>query len=138
MAIIWDVTMSTGIPRIDNQHQELIRKLNALLDAMQKGRGKEEISKLLGFLGEYVIKHFSDEEAEMERLKCPAAVTNRIAHQQFIKRFTEFRDRFEKEGASPRVIIDVQKTLVDWVVMHIRGVDTKLAASVKQKAGTGA
>lgn len=137
MALTWDVTMSTGIPRIDSQHQELIRKLNALLDAMQKGRGKEEIAKLLGFLGEYVIKHFSDEEAEMERLKCPAAVTNRIAHQQFIKRFTEFRDRFEKEGASPRIVIDVQKSLMDWVVMHIRGVDSKLAASVKQKVGTG-
>jgi hemerythrin len=129
--------MSTGIARIDNQHQELIRKLNALLDAMQKGRGKEEIAKLLGFLGEYVIKHFSDEEAEMERLQCPAAVANRIAHQQFIKRFTDFRNRFEKEGAGPRIIIEVQKSLVDWVVMHIRGVDTKLAASVKQKVASG-
>lgn len=137
MAISWDITMSTGIPRIDSQHQELIRKLNALLDAMQKGRGKEEIGKLLGFLGEYAIKHFSDEEAEMERLQCPAAVANRIAHQQFIKRFTEFRDRFNQEGASPRIIIEVQKSLVDWVVMHIRGVDTKLAATVKQKARTG-
>lgn len=137
MPLTWDVTMSTGIARIDNQHQELIRKLNALLDAMQKGRGKEEIAKLLGFLGEYVIKHFSDEEAEMERLQCPAAVANRIAHQQFIKRFTDFRNRFEKEGAGPRIIIEVQKSLVDWVVMHIRGVDTKLAASVKQKVASG-
>lgn len=137
MVVVWDMTMSTGIPRIDSQHQELIRKLNQLLDAMQKGRGKEEIEKLLGFLGEYVIKHFSDEEAEMERFKCPAAIANRIAHQNFIKRFTEFRDRFNKEGASPRIVIDVQKTLIDWVVMHIRGVDTKLAASAKQKAAAG-
>ncbi len=134
MTIVWDMTMSTGIPRIDSQHQELIRKLNGLLDAMQKGRGKDEIEKLLDFLAEYVIKHFSDEEAEMERVGCPAAIANRIAHQHFIKRFTDFRERFKKEGASPRIVIDVQKTLMDWVVMHIRGVDTKLAVSVKRTA----
>ncbi|HPZ82341.1 MAG TPA: hemerythrin domain-containing protein, partial [Thermogutta sp.] len=83
MTLVWDTTMSTGIPRIDAQHQELIRKLNGLLHAMQKGRGKEEIEKLLDFLAEYVIKHFSDEEAEMERVNCPAAIANRIAHQHF-------------------------------------------------------
>jgi len=137
MPVTWDITMATGVAKIDQQHQELIARLNTLLEAMQKGRGKDEIGKLIAFLGDYVNKHFADEEAEMERCKCPAAIANRIAHQNFIKRFTEFRDRFNKEGVSPRIVIDVQKTLIDWVVMHIRGVDTKLATSTKQKAPAG-
>lgn len=135
MPIVWDVTMSTGVAKIDQQHQELISKLNGLLEAMRKGRGKDEIGKLIAYLGEYVVKHFSDEEAEMERVKCPAATANRIAHQQFVKRFTEIRNRFDKDGVSPKLIIDVQQALLDWFVAHIRSIDTKLALTVKDKVG---
>lgn len=137
MTLVWDRSMTTGVMRVDLQHQELIRKVNGLLAAMRSGKGAEEISKLLGFLGEYVIKHFSDEEAEFERLKCPAAMANRIAHQQFIRRFQEYQKRFEKEGPTPTLILDMQKNLADWVVRHIKETDTKLAASVsKQTAAT--
>lgn len=135
MPVTWDITMSTGVAKIDHQHQELIGKLNALLEAMQKGRGKDEIGKLITFLGEYVNKHFSDEEAEMERVKCPVATANRIAHQQFVKRFTEIRDRFQKDGVSPKLVIDVQQALLDWFIAHIRSIDTKLAVATKAKAG---
>jgi hemerythrin len=134
MPLTWDVTMSTGVAKIDHQHQELISKLNALLEAMQKGKGKDEIGKLIAFLGEYVVKHFSDEEAEMERLKCPVATANRIAHQQFVKKFTEIRDRFHKDGVSPKLVIDVQQALLDWFIAHIRSIDTKLALAAKSKA----
>jgi len=138
MPVNWDLTMATGVAKIDQQHQELIAKLNSLLEAMQKGRGKDEIGKLIAFLGEYVKKHFADEEAEMERVKCPAAVANRIAHQQFIKRFGDIRDRFNKDGTSPKLIIDVQQALLDWFIAHIRSIDTKLALSKKPKVGVGA
>lgn len=138
MPVTWDLTMATGVAQIDEQHRELIARLNTLLEAMQKGRGKDEIGKLIAFLADYVNKHFADEEAEMERVKCPAAVANRIAHQQFVKRFTEIRDRFNKDGTSPKLIIDVQQALLDWFVAHIRTIDTKLASSKRPKVSVGA
>lgn len=132
MVYVWDKSMSTGVPRIDAQHQELIQKLNGLLAAMKARKGQEELAKLIGFLGEYVIKHFSDEEAEMERRKCPLALTNKLAHQQFVRKFQNFKKQFETEGVTPTLILAVQRELGDWVVQHIKQVDTKLAAVVNQ------
>lgn len=123
--------MTTGVARIDVQHQELIRKVNGLMDAMRAGKGKDQVEKLLGFLAEYALKHFADEEAEMDRVKCPAAMTNRLAHQQFVRKFNQLREQIKTQGVTPTIILAVQKDLVDWVATHIRGVDGKLAACVK-------
>ena len=130
MALTWDTSMTTGIPRIDTQHRELIAQIKSLVEAMREGQGKSELGKMFGFLGEYVIKHFSDEEAEMERFKCPVAATNRIAHRQFAKKFSELQARFEQEGPTSAMVLEVQRALADWIVMHIKTVDTKLAACV--------
>lgn len=138
MALSWDMSMTTGVARIDMQHQELVRKVNGLMDAMRAGRGKDEIEKLMGFLAEYALKHFADEEAEMERTKCPAAMTNRLAHQQFVRKFNQLRERIEKQGVTPTIILAVQKDLVDWIATHIRGVDTKLAACARTASPVGA
>lgn len=131
MAFSWEHSMTTGVARIDVQHQELIRKVNGLMDAMRAGKGKDEVEKLLGFLAEYALKHFADEEAEMDRAKCPAAMTNRLAHRQFVRKFNQLRDQIKMQGVTPTIILAVQKDLVDWVATHIRGVDTKLAECAK-------
>ncbi|MGQ9605613.1 MAG: bacteriohemerythrin [Thermogutta sp.] len=131
MALSWEQSMTTGVARIDVQHQELIRKVNGLMDAMRNGKGKDEVEKLLGFLAEYTLKHFADEEAEMDRAKCSAAMTNRLAHQQFVRKFNQLREQIKAQGVTPTIILAVQKDLVDWVATHIRGVDTRLAACVK-------
>ncbi len=138
MALSWQDSMTTGVPRIDKQHQQLIHEVNSLMDAMRAGKAKEEIEKLFAFLGEYAVKHFTDEEAEMERAKCPAAMTNRLAHQQFVRKFSQLRERVAREGITPTFIITVQKDLVDWVVNHIRGVDTRLAAYARKPSPIGA
>jgi len=134
MVYLWDGSVTTGIPRIDAQHQELLHKLNGLLAAMKARKGQEELAKLIGFLGEYAVKHFSDEEAEMERRKCPLALTNKLGHQQFVRKFQNFKKRFETEGPTPSLVLELQKELCDWVIQHIKQVDTKLASVVNQSA----
>lgn len=131
MAITWDQSLSTGVPKIDTQHQELFRTVNALLSAMRSGKGKEEIGNILKFLAEYSVKHFTDEELEMEKAGCPAALANKIAHQQFVRKFEQLQRRFREEGCSSGLVLEVQKHLVNWVADHVRQVDTKLAAFAK-------
>ncbi len=138
MPVTWDVSLSTGVAKIDRQHQELITKINSLLEAMRSGRGRDEIASLIAFLSDYVVKHFADEEAEMDRVKCPVAAANRIAHQKFMTRFKEIQERFNRDGATPKLVIDVQQAVLDWFIAHIRSIDTKLASSRKSKVITGA
>lgn len=65
MAIEWTQDLSTGSDEIDNQHKELFRRINSLLDACNQGKGREEIGKTVQFLEDYVITHFSAEEEYM-------------------------------------------------------------------------
>ena len=61
--IAWDAAlMSTGVDSVDSQHQELIQRINELHAACLAGTAKDELLKLLGFLGEYAQSHFSHEE----------------------------------------------------------------------------
>lgn len=55
MAYSWDKSLETGNPSIDSQHKSLINAINELLDACSQGKGRNEVSKTLNFLQDYVI-----------------------------------------------------------------------------------
>lgn len=45
MAIEWTDELATGVNKIDNQHKELFKRINNLLDACNQGKGKDEVKK---------------------------------------------------------------------------------------------
>ena len=123
----WVPAMTTGDFRIDEQHKELIRQLNLLLAAMSQGRGAVQLEMLMNFLADYTAKHFSYEEQCMEKFHCPIAQTNKNAHTQFLRKFESFRERLTaSKGNESAVTIGVLRELSDWLMTHIRCVDTQL------------
>lgn len=127
MAFSWDATLATNVPHIDQQHRELIQRINGLLEAMKAGKGKDDIGGLLKYVKDYTAKHFRDEEAEMARRNSPVAEMNKKAHQQFINAIDQLTARFNSEGPTPTLVLEMQRRLLDWLVSHIRAIDTKLA-----------
>jgi len=55
MAIQWTENLATGIDTIDEQHKELIVRVNSLLDACQQGKGKLVMTGLLNYCERQVI-----------------------------------------------------------------------------------
>ncbi len=137
MAIRWNDSMATGNSEVDRQHQEIVRQINGLSEAMKQGKGREEIGRLLDFLGRYAVDHFAKEEAVMARLACPAADANRQAHRKFLERFKELRKQFDAAGASARLTIEIHGELSQWLVQHIMGIDTKLRQCAEEPVGAG-
>jgi methyl-accepting chemotaxis protein len=133
-SVTWDQSMATGLVNIDEQHKQLIYKLNELVAAMKQQRGRVEIDGILKFLEGYVKVHFSDEERCMETYHCPLAETNRRAHAKFTETFYSLRDQFQKEGPSAALAIAIQRDLMDWLLNHIRQVDTSLHSCVQVSA----
>lgn len=131
MPITWDESLATGSTTVDAQHQKLLAKLAEFSDALKQGQGRQEIGAILDFLGRYVVQHFKDEEAIMDRLHCPVAAANKLAHAQFLKRFGELKQRFESEGAGLSLTIEIHDMLGKWLVQHIRGIDVKLREQTK-------
>ena len=84
MALTWDKSLAVGVKFIDEQHQELFRQVNALLEAILKNQGKEEVGKLLAFLGKYTVEHFGAEEKVMFQYKYPDLIKHTKQHADFI------------------------------------------------------
>jgi methyl-accepting chemotaxis protein len=125
--IRWNPTqMATGVDAVDDQHQELIARINELQRACQRGAGRAQVRGMLQFLGEYTSKHFREEEAIMERTRCPALAENKAAHRLFLAEFGKLVQEFEQKGESTVLLLRLKSMVSDWLAEHICTVDTRL------------
>jgi hemerythrin len=127
MSVQWTSDLAVGVTQIDDQHKELFKRLNDLLEAMSKGKGREEIDKVVSFLANYVISHFETEEKLMARHSYPQFVAHKTQHSIFVSDFTNMKRNFES-GVSVSSVIAVQKRISDWLVNHIGKTDKALGA----------
>ncbi|MCE1246681.1 MAG: bacteriohemerythrin [Firmicutes bacterium] len=133
MEIKWSADLAIGFTDIDNQHKELIYRLNSLFNATSRGAGRKEVATTIGFLGDYVVLHFASEEKYMAQYDYPGSSLHKIEHKKLMGEITRFKKEFEEKGASATLVIQTQKFLIDLVVNHIKKVDTKLGAFLKGK-----
>ena len=125
--IDWDEdSMATGVKSVDEQHQSLIHKINELHQACLTGTAKEELVRMLGFLGEYAANHFKEEEAIMQEHKCPVRGKNKAAHAQFLSDYGSLVEIVQRDGASTTAVIQLKEMLGNWLKNHICSVDTHL------------
>jgi hemerythrin len=127
MAVEWREDLATGNLEIDDQHKELFRRFNILLDSCRQGKGKDEVCRLLLFLGDYVRSHFAAEEQLQIRHTYPGFRAHKEQHDKFIDDFRKLEDQLRTEGATFVLVIQTNQTLVDWLIRHISGTDKELA-----------
>ncbi len=84
--MIWNEQLSVGIPAIDDQHKELIKKINDLTDTIFKDEDREKVLEFIDFLDNYVTAHFSHEEALMLEADYPEIVSHTRKDAAFITR----------------------------------------------------
>lgn len=133
MALQWTEQLETGINLIDTQHKELIDKVNELLEACQQGKGKHTLSGFIDFLAEYVVMHFSEEEKYMKQFKYPEYAEHKAQHTQFLKSFGELKTKFDLQGSGTALVLMTNRTVVDWLVTHIKRTDKALGEFLKDK-----
>jgi methyl-accepting chemotaxis protein len=125
--ITWDEdSMSTGVESIDSQHQTLIEHINALHAACVAGTAREELLKMLVFLGDYAKSHFKHEEGLMQEHQCPARGKNKAAHIQFLKDYESLVEMVKQNGASTSVVLKLKEMLANWLANHICTIDTEM------------
>jgi hemerythrin len=133
MALEWTEKLAVGHDLIDQQHRELFRRFDDLLEACQQAKGKERIESLLGFLGTYVVTHFQAEERLMERHGYPGAEAHKAEHSHFTGRLDLLREDLRSGGASTQLVISTNQTLLHWILNHIKSVDVELGAFLRRK-----
>jgi hemerythrin len=123
--IQWTDDLLIGIAKIDAQHRELYRAVASLHEAVRQQR-LDEVPVTLEFLDSYIAEHFAEEEEEMAQASYPALERHRAIHRAFVEEFTRFRDRFEAEGVSPPLVVELSHRLVDWLRDHVRRIDGEM------------
>jgi hemerythrin len=138
VAITWYPALEVGVQEVDDQHRELFRRVDALVDAIVARHGPEEMGPLFDFLGRYAIEHFTAEEALMRVHGYPQRADHEVEHQSFVEDFAALRREFNREGATALLLVKVNARVVRWLVDHISGTDKELAAFLKAREGARA
>ncbi len=138
MALEWDEKLAVGVRSIDEQHQELFRRVNALLAALGKGTGRQAVGELLEFLRRYTVQHFGMEEELMGRRRYPEFAAHKAQHDQFVKTFAALRAEFEASGPSMSFTLTVNSLVCAWLRQHIATTDKALGRFVAELKRTRA
>lgn len=118
----------TGNKTIDEQHKELIEKINQLLQAVETSQDKIVAVKTLNFLNDYVVFHFQEEEKLQEQAGYPGLEEHKKQHEILKNTVADLTEMLEEEeGPSNAFVEQLNKKVIDWLYRHIEGFDRSVA-----------
>lgn len=124
----FDDTLVTGNEMIDSQHKELIDKINELLKSCELTSGKVAATQTLGYLADYTEYHFTAEENLQKEIGYPGYEEHKAKHDELRRVVEELHEMLEEEeGPTEAFVASVQKNVVDWLYVHIKGFDRSVA-----------
>ncbi len=131
MSVLWTQDLAVGVKVIDEQHKEIFRRVDGLLEACKTGKGKDAVEGTLNFMEDYLVQHFIAEENIQLHYAYPGYQLHKKEHEGFIRDVGVLREKFKREGPSLMMAAEISRTLVDWLVKHIKKSDMELGEFLK-------
>lgn len=129
--MMWNDNLKIGVTLIDQEHKELCDRIDRLLAACTKGKGKDEIMETVEFLESYTIKHFNDEEKLQRASAYPKIKEHKALHEYFKGEIANLKEDIQKNGANIATISKTNYFLMDWFLNHIQKTDSELVQYIK-------
>ena len=126
--------MEIGVPKIDEQHKELVNRLNAVTAMGASSVSNAETQKTLDLLGEYVVKHFNDEEALQKQSGYPKYDWHNGQHKLFVGELQKLEKEFAANGHSAKFTLDMNNSIINWIVRHIKSADVEFGKYYREKS----
>jgi hemerythrin-like metal-binding protein len=125
LIIPWDASFAIGHPEIDEQHRRLFEHVNEFVDVMGRTRDYTQLHKVIGFLDDYVAKHFETEEQCMAERDYPFLQLQIDQHRRFSRYFEGFKEEIERNLDTHRtfLLFRAQILVIDWLVNHTSKLD---------------
>jgi hemerythrin len=130
----WNDKLAVGIDAIDNQHKELFKRINNLVNAIKQHRCKDEIDGTIKFLEDYARVHFSEEEKHMRETRYAGYEEQRREHRKYLAALAELKAQARQprvQGSSYDLSATTNQVVVDWIVAHIMKVDMKFGEHLR-------
>ena len=132
--MMWKDSYRLGVERIDEQHRELFRMTEDLVNAVQRGASVTEYQKVLEFLQDYVIYHFRDEEAYQASIQYEGLAAHQAEHRQFTQTVQQYEKRLTENGFEEKTMKDLAGTVTAWLIYHVVDTDQKILSGKKASA----
>lgn len=123
----WDISLETGVEKIDEQHKSLFDKIIQIQEAGKNGTAADELLSTLLFLKRYTYEHFKDEEQLQIECNYPKYDAHKALHEAFIKKVDDMFVKCEENGVNLMTILETNKMVFDWLVTHITNVDKEFS-----------
>lgn len=129
--MMWKDSYRLGVDRIDNQHIELFRMTEDLVNAVKDGATVEAYKKALEFLKDYVVYHFRDEETYQESIHYSGIAGHKREHRQFTQTVLSYEKRLTENGFDAKTMKDLAGTVTAWLIYHVVDTDQELVSGKK-------
>lgn len=118
----------TGIPEIDEQHEELIDKLSELNNMLVSGVNYNDLRVFLDYLENYAALHFINEENYMEEYKYNEIEEHKEQHKEFYRYYNSFKNLIKENAEIDIILNELHTGMLKWLETHLREYDSKLAS----------
>ncbi len=117
---------------IDEQHKDLLDKINDFSNACMQGKGRTHTENALKYMLDYTHMHFKTEENLQVSNAYPFYEAHKAAHNALTDKFTSLGNKINTENVA---ISDVAEfnSLVAMLITHIKIEDKKLATFISEK-----
>lgn len=135
--MVWKEKYKIGVPLIDEQHEELFRRVTDFLETL-RGAGKWDqkvgkVNETLEFMKDYVVIHFRDEEIYQREIGYPEAEEHCKIHNDMVNYVASFAREYESQGCKETLAQQFAGKLLAWLINHVAATDQKIAAYAKSK-----
>ena len=132
MQIKFDDSLVTGHELIDQQHRELLRRADVLVNSQRAAMESQSFFETLDFLRTYMVFHFSREEELMREIGYDHLADHMRNHDDFRNAIEEIHLRVKNDGLSRAELKQVHVLVAEKFVHHIKTVDRRLALFLTQ------
>jgi hemerythrin len=129
----WNDSFAIGVPAIDAQHRELFARVASFEAALER-RDAQAMTRTFGFLREYALVHFAQEERLMREARYPREEEHREKHAQFVERLGVLVREHETSGATAFLGLRARNWITVWLLDHVAGDDQAVGRFIRSRA----
>lgn len=137
--MMWKEKYRIGVQLIDEQHEELFRRVSDFLQIVENQENWEDkldkVKETMAFMQDYVESHFHDEEVYQEEINFPDIENHKLAHKKFKEGIYDYIEIFQEEGFTEDKIKELAGKLMAWLIMHVGKMDQMIGEYVNSKGG---
>lgn len=134
MEIKWDDRYCIGIEKLDQEHRQLFRIAQRMVDSLQDGGISDEKKRLFimregcKYLRSYWKRHAIDEEEYMRKIQYPDYNRHKKAHDDFYDRqLSNCDEMIDSDSCTREEVMAFMGQEVGWLLEHITTMDLAIA-----------